>query len=87
MLHRMLGVVFAVCLVAADVGAAQVALSYADVAPFAGVGAALDYAALGTALPRSVPEPSTLALFGLGVALVGIGFVRRRSGPRRRPKP
>jgi hypothetical protein len=32
------------------------------------------------------PEPSTLALFALGVALVGIAFLRRRSQRPRNPK-
>jgi hypothetical protein len=68
MLHRTLGVAFAVCLGAAPIGA---------------VGASITD---GAAVQHVVPEPSTLALFGLGVALVGIGFVRRRPNPRQRPK-
>ncbi|HZF30162.1 MAG TPA: PEP-CTERM sorting domain-containing protein [Gammaproteobacteria bacterium] len=35
---------------------------------------------------QAVPEPSTLALFALGVALVGIAFIRRRTERQRAPK-
>lgn len=34
---------------------------------------------IGTAQPHAAPEPSMLVLFALGVALLGIAFVRRRS--------
>ncbi|HET7130594.1 MAG TPA: PEP-CTERM sorting domain-containing protein [Gammaproteobacteria bacterium] len=37
---------------------------------------------VGTAPAHPAPEPGTLALFALGVALVGIAFLRRRPRPR-----
>lgn len=94
MLHRTLGVVIALGLGAAHIDAANaLVISFADRAAYSGtVGAStiddyfgIDNLGIGTALPREVPEPSTLALFGLGVALVGIGVVRGRSKSRRRP--
>ena len=91
MLHRTLGVVIALGLGAAHIDAANaLVISFADRAAYS-VGAStiddfgIDNLGIGAALPREVPEPSSLALFGLGVALVGIGVVRRRSNPRRRP--
>ena len=39
-----------------------------------------------TTSPHPAPEPSTLALFALGVALVGIALLRRRSQRPRDPK-
>ena len=39
----------------------------------------IDNLTIGAAGAHAVPEPSTLALFALGVALLGIAFVRRRT--------
>lgn len=50
------------------------------------VGAAQADVTVGAAGAHAVPEPSTLALFALGVALVGIAFIGRRTERRRAHK-